>query len=280
MPQLLEQKAPETDKHQSHSAPGESLQYADIMKSVPMMAKKLESGNISSDSTKADFALSFDNIYKSAGGGAAGKQAEDSLQTALNDQLKKDGSAIHVDKVNSHGGLLRSDNNLYAVVDESNGQYRSSGIISPETFAGPGTDKAPAAKDAKVPGDAPPAVTDAPAAKSPESKFSDKQTEQAYNRAAEDAALTIMSQKASPEQKAQAVIDAMNKAGAGSSVDIRNFENVLETKLGKNAHADAVTGGLSVHGVMKIDSGRGDHVELQFKRADGKFQLVTPSKDN
>jgi hypothetical protein len=269
----FEQHQTQIEKAQpgSQQAASQNL-YADVMKSVPTLAKRLEAGPISTDETKNVISWSFENIYKSAGGGDLGKKAEDTFQNALNDQLKADGSQIHVDKAKSLG-LVHSEQNTYAVIDESNGQYRSSGIFAPESAVDPAKAEAAAVK----PGDAKPTT----AAKA-ESPFADKQTEQLYNRGAEDAALAIMSKSLSPEQKAQGVIDAMNKIGdIKNGVALGNFEDVLSQKLGKNAkvggfHSSAMG---PLHGAISIDTGRGETLEVPFKVGpDGK--LASPRKDN
>jgi len=286
----LDQLANQAGDSQAAS-PGSQNLYAEYMKFVPSMAKKIETALPSNDDTKNVLALTFENIYTSAGGGAAGTRAEDAFQNALNDQLKSDGSALHVDSVHS-SMLLHFKQNAYAISDSS-GRLNGSGIIAPERVgksdtpaSGPDTGKVGTAGDAvKSSSDSANSPIDATKPKASDKvsalSFPDKTTDQKYNRAAEDAALSIMSRNISSDQKSQAVLDAMNKAGVHSGVDLDNFDNVLSQKLGKNAEVGSVrTQALTAsgfRGVVKIDSGRGEHLDVPFTTSEGK--LVSPYKN-
>jgi hypothetical protein len=264
--------------------------YADYMKSVPSLAKKIESGSPGSDDVKNTVALTFEDIYKSAGGGAAGTKAEDAFQNALNDQLKADGSTLHIDTVHSTM-LLRLKQNAYAIEDSS-GRLNGSGIIAPERVGMQTTPESTPVNDQNSgtnrTSDSGARTNDGTNTRGDSAQtgdggpqFPDKRTEQLYNRTAEDAALAVMSKSMTDDQKAQAVLDAMNKAGVHNGVDLDNFDNILTQKLGKNAHVEGVrTQALfasQFRGVVKIDTGRGDALDVPFN-TNIKGDLVSPTK--
>lgn len=270
--------------------PASKTLYDDYMRTVPSLAKRIETALPSDEDLKNTLAVTFEDIYKSAGGGAAGTKAEDAFQNALNDRMKSDGSALHIDTVHS-SMLLRLQQNAYAIEDTS-GRLNGSGIITPERVGAEAKPEPTQGSDqsngTNRPGDSasrPNDATDTPgdSRKSGDggSPFPDKKTEQVYNRAAEDAALAVMSKSMTDDQKAQSVIDAMNKAGVHSGVDLDNFNNILSQKLGKNAEVNGVrTQALfasQFRGVVHIDTGRGETLDVPFN-SNSKGDLISQTR--
>ena len=277
----FEQAATQVENTQagSQQAAASANLMSEYMSSVPSLAKKIETTTLGDADTKHDLALTFENIYTSAGGGQAGTAAEDTFQKALNDQLKSDKSALHVDTVHSTG-LFKMKQNGYAVVDDSNGAHYSSGVIIPERAEAQYKEgKADAAGDlTQRPTDAaskpvePGKPADASIPKDSDFSFTDPKTEQAYIQAAGDASKAILNPALSPAEKQQGVIDAMNEVHVHDNLDLANFGHELGQKLGANAKVDTLPSvAMTFHGGISIDTGKGDTVAVPFKLSGGKL---------
>jgi len=283
----LDQLANNANDGQAALPPSKNL-YDEYMKVVPSLARKIETELPSSDDVRNSLALTFENIYTSAGGGASGMKAEDTFQRALNDQLKSDGSALHIDTVHS-SMLLHFKQNAYSITDSS-GQVNASGIIAPERVGSESNSQSPTSdvspktgRDgySDSPNDASKSRTESTPNADGAPQFPDKKTEQIYNRAAEDAALAVMNKTLSDDQKAQAVLGAMNKAGVHNGVDLDNFDSILGQKLGKYAQVEGVrTQALfasQFRGLVKINTGTGETLDVPFN-TNIKGELVGPRK--
>jgi hypothetical protein len=243
----------------------------DYLKSMPSLAKKYESGsygNLSGDAAKEALSLELTNIYKEAGGGDASKQAEDTFQNAINNQFKNDGSSLHLDTANFLG-----KKGYYALVDQSDN--RGTGLLRAD---GPAykAEAAPTTSDSSKAAEVPNSSDGTQQNKLPEIS---KASEQLYNRAAEDAALSMMLGHLTSDEKASSIVDAMNKAGVKSQADVERFENTLRNKLGKNGVVTPVSEGTGmfaseVEGRFDVNSGRGETLGVVYKMGDnGKLQV-------
>ena len=283
----LEQQTTQIENTQAGSQQTAASQnlMSEYMSSLPSMAKKIETTNLTDIDTKHDLALTFENIYNAAGGGNAGTTAEETYKNALNDRLKADGSVNHVENVHS-SVLMGLKQNGYAIEDNTS---RSSGVITPERAdAQYKAEKAAVANDAveqkKYSMDAPSNTTDtnrgteASIPRDSEFSFTDPKTEQAYISAAGDAAKSLSNPALSNADKAQGVIDAMNKVGVHDNLDVANFQYELGQKLGP----DVKFGGrpsvsvFKFSGSLTIDTGSGEPVAVPYKLVDGK--LVSGAK--